>query len=344
MIVKIKNKLRNNEDLIKEILDEIGCENIHKISQVQFRFGIDSEGSGSGNSLFIDTLNYKSFSRDISGDIITLVKDIKGISLGDSIRLLANKLNIKATYSTTNITLPFGGFWKGLSKTKDIDDSPPLIYPIETLSQYNYGSSLLWIKDEISALTQELYGVGYDFLTDRITIPWLNEVGELCGIVGRLNRIDIGEKECKYLSLIPFNKSKCLYGFYENYQDILTNDCIIVVESEKSVLKGREKGYKNIVAIGGNSISPRQARLIKSMFCKVILALDEDMTLQHCIEQSSKVQVKNPFFENEVYIVDYDNELITDKKISLLDLDKQIIDKVLQEHLIYIDKKENINE
>jgi hypothetical protein len=344
MIVKIKNKLRNSEDLIREILDEIGCENIHKISEVQFRFGLNDEGSGSGNSLFIDTLNYKSFSRDTSGDIITLVKDMKGISLGDSIRLLANRLNIKATYNPTNITLPFGGFWKGLSKTKDIDDSPPLIYPIETLAQYNYGSSLLWIKDEVSALTQELYNIGYDFLTDRITIPWFNEVGELCGIVGRLNRMNIGEKECKYLSLIPFNKSKCLYGFYENYQDILTNDCVIVVESEKSVLKGREKGYKNIVAIGGNSISPRQAGLLKSMFCKVILVLDEDMTLQHCVEQASKVQVKNPFFENDVYIVDYNNELINDKKVSLLDLDKRIIDEVLEEHLIYIDKKESINE
>lgn len=344
MIVKIKNKLRNNEDLIREILDEIGCENIHKISEVQFRFGLNDEGSGSGNSLFIDTLNYKSFSRDASGDIITLVKDMKGISLGDSIRLLANKLNIKATYNPTNITLPFGGFWKGLSKTKDSDDSPPLTYPIKILEQYNYGSSLLWIRDEVSALTQELYGIGYDFLTDRITIPWLNEIGELCGIVGRLNRICVEDKECKYLSLIPFNKSKCLYGFYENYQDILTNDCVIVVESEKSVLKGREKGYKNIVAIGGNSISPRQARLLKSMFCKVILVLDEDMTLQHCTEQANKVQVKNPFFENEVYIVDYNNELINDKKVSLLDLDKRIIDEILQEHLIYIDKKEIINE
>ena len=339
MIVKIKNRLRNNEDLIREILDEIGCENIHKISEVQFRFGLNDEGSGSGNSLFIDTLNYKSFSRDVSGDIITLVKDMKGISLGDSIRLLANKLNIKATYNPTNITLPFGGFWKGLSKTKDIDDSPPLIYPTETLYQYKYGSSLLWIKDEISALTQQLYSIGYDFLTDRITIPWFNEVGELCGIVGRLNRTDIGDKECKYLSLIPFNKSKCLYGFYENYQDILNSGCIIICESEKSVMKGREMGFNNIVAIGGSSISSRQARLIKSMFCKVIIALDEDMTLQHCIEQANKVQVKNPFFENEVYIVDYDNELITDKKVSLLDLDKQIVDKVLEEHLIYIDKE-----
>ena len=75
------------------------------------------------------------------------------------------------------------------------------------------------------------------------------------------------------------------------------------------------------------------------MFCKVILVLDEDMTLQHCTEQANKVQVKNPFFENEVYIVDYNNELINDKKVSLLDLDKRIIDKVLEEHLIYIDKE-----
>ena len=339
MIVKIKNKLSNNEDLIKGILEEIGCENIHKTSSVQFRFGLDNEGSGSGNSLFIDTLNYKSFSRDISGDIITLIKDIKGITLGNSIKWLANRLNIKATYNNTKVNLPFGGFWKSIRSVKDLDETPPLTYPIAMLEQYKYGSSLLWIKDGISSLTQELYNIGYDFLTDRITIPWFNEIGELCGIVGRLNRTDIGDKECKYLSLIPFNKSKCLYGFYENYQDILNSGCIIICESEKSVMKGREMGFNNIVAIGGSSISNRQARLIKSMFCRVIIALDEDMTLQHCIEQASKVQVKNPFFENEVYIVDYNNDFITDKKVSLLDLDKQIVDKVLEEHLIYIDKE-----
>ena len=77
MIVKIKNKLRNNEDLIREILEEIGCENIHKISEVQFRFGVNDEGSGSGNSLFIDTLNYKSFSRDISNIFIYDLKVAK---------------------------------------------------------------------------------------------------------------------------------------------------------------------------------------------------------------------------------------------------------------------------
>lgn len=252
---------------------------------------------------------------------------------------MAKKLNIKITYNSKDVQLPFGGFWKGLSKAKKVDDTPPLTYDFSKLNKYKYGSSLLWIKDGISAITQEFYNIGYDMASNRITIPWINENGGLCGIVGRLNRNEIGEKECKYLSLIPFNKSKCLYGFYENYQDILSSGCIIICESEKSVMKGREMGLNNVVALGGNSISLRQARLIKSMFCKVIIALDEDMTLQHCIEQARKVQINNPFFENEVYIADLDNELIEDKKVSLLDLDREIIDKVLEEHLIYIDKE-----
>lgn len=339
MIIKIKDRLRNNEDLIREILEDLECKNIHKISQDEFRFGRDEEGSGSGNSLSINTLSYVSFSNSSYGDILTLVKDMKDITLGESISWLAKKLNIKITYNPKYVQLPFGGFWKGLSKTKKVDDTPPLTYDFSKLNKYKYGSSLLWIKDGISAITQEFYNIGYDLASNRITIPWINENGELCGVVGRLNRNEIGEKECKYLSLIPFNKSKCLYGFYENYQDILSSGYIIICESEKSVMKGREMGFNNIVALGGNSISPRQAKLIKSMFCKVIIALDEDMTLQHCVEQARKVQINNPFFENEVYIADLDNELIEDKKVSLLDLDRGIIDKILEEHLIYIDKE-----
>lgn len=340
MIIKIKEALYNNEDKLKRILKDIGCTNIHKTSDVQFRFGMDDKGSGSGNSLFIDTLHFKSFSRSLNGDIITLVQEMLEMDFKQAKNWLADKLNIKVSYKKREIILPFGGFFKNITTNKHLDESPPLVYPLSKLDKFSeYGVSKLWIDDNISGLVQEEFKIGYDLESNRITIPWFTEDGDLCGIMGRLNKSDMNEKEkkYKYLPIIPFSKGKVLYGLYENYRNILNNECIIIVESEKSVLKGRDMGLNNVVALGGNEIHSRQEKLIKSMFCTVILALDEGISMEHCIKQANKVKIKNTFFSNKVYIVDMNNKYIKNNKVSLLDLDKDTIQKILKEHLIYVD-------
>ncbi|EPY2278028.1 hypothetical protein ACXAT3_002780 [Clostridium sporogenes] len=339
MIIKIKDLLKDNEDKIYDILVDIGCHNIHKSSQNQFRFGLDNEGSGSGNSLLIDTLKYTSFSRGISGDIITLVSEMKNVELSDSIRWLGRKLNITNTYfERRTIKLPFGGFFKRYSKVKNTEDFIPKIYDKDILINYiQYGTSLLFIEDRISAITQEYFDIGYDIISNRITIPWLNENGDLVGIMGRKNKKEFHGNEYKYLPIIDFTKSYVLYGLYQNYKSILNKKYIIVCESEKSVLKGRDINLNNVVSLGGNHISHRQANLIKSMCCDVIIALDEGISLEHCREQAKKVKINNPFFTNDVYIVDMDmskNNYIKEEKIALLDLDRDTIEKILNSHLI----------
>lgn len=340
MIIKIKEALYNKEDKIYEILEEIGCHNIHKITETQFRFGTDDMGSGTGNSLFIDTLHFKSFSGSKSGDIITLVSEMNNFNFNEAIRWLANKLNIKEGIIHKNIKLPFGGFFKNISKNKELDDTPPLIYPISRLNEYDMGVSKLFIDDGISALTQEEFKIGYDIVSNRITIAWFDEVGQLVGIMGRINKSIMKEndKRYKYLPIIPFSKSKVLYGYGENYKGILESNTIIVVESEKSVLKARQLGFNNVVALGGNEIHLRQQKLIKSMFCNVIIALDEGISLEHCIQQAEKCKINNPFFQNEVYVLQMNNnKYIKENKVSVMDLNKETVKKIFEEYLIYID-------
>lgn len=333
MILKIKTKLQDNEDLIINILENIGCSKIHKVKQNEIRFGIDEYSSGSANSLFIDTLYYKSFSRGKNGDILTLVAEVKGITLGDSIRWCAKELGIKEEYSNIKVTLPFEGFFKNYSKTKEIDETPPTIYPLERLNDYDQGLSLMWVQDGISLLTQEEFNIGYDLVTNRITIPWLSEYGDLIGIMGRLHTQDVKDYQNKYLPIIAFNKSKALYGYYQNYRGILESGVIVICESEKSVLKAREIGYKNVVALGGNNISKIHERLIKSMYCNVIVAFDEGLSLAHCMEQAKKLIISNPFINNEVYVLDMEG---LDKKSCIFDLNKGTVNKAFEERLIYV--------
>lgn len=341
----IKDKLRDDTDKILEILSEIGCHN-PKTNPIkpEIRFGKDSEGASTGNSINTKTLSYRSFSNSKrkensnGGDIITLVSEMLDIKLGKAIGWLSKKLNISnKNIEHIEIKLPFGGFFKEFSKSRN-NDNPPKTYSYSELEQYNNGASYLFVKDGISPQTQEIFKIGYDFFTDRVTIPWLTEQGELCGIMGRINRtLEEGEKvNYKYLPIIPFAKSKVLYGFYENYKNIVEKGMIIVAESEKSVLQGRDKGINNVVALGGNEIHNRQARLIKSTYSTVIIALDEGIDLDHCIEQAKKVMTRNPFFKNEVYVVDMNNEYVKEKKVSLFDLDLDSIRNILEKHLIYV--------
>jgi DNA primase len=346
MITKIKDKLYNNEDKIRDILEDLDCTYIKK-SHINgspvFKFGHDKDSSGNANYVRIDTLYYRSFSESTQGDIIILVEDILKTSRGKAIKWLTDKLGLKFEYTQKEVKLPFQGFWKQLSKIKDSEELESPIYPIERNKIFSdYGISKLFIKDGISALTQEEFGIGYSLFDNRITIPWFNYQGDLIGIVARINKKELTKEEYKYKYFpeIAFNKGKHLYGFYQNYKGILESNTIIICESEKSVLKGRELGYKNIVALGCNNITDIQAKLIKSTCCNVILALDEGISMEHCIEQVKKCQIVNPFFSNELYIVDMNretNHLIQDEKVCIFDLNEETVQEVLKDYLIYID-------
>lgn len=329
MIIKIKDKLRDNPELIIHILNELGCENIKPLKGHEIRWG-----SSNGSKINIETLSYTSFSHNHKGDVITMVSLLKEIDLGQAIKWLAKELNLSYEYSEkVEVTLPFGGFFKNYSKVKDSDVNPPKTYPIERLKEYTGRLNTLWLEDNISLQTQELFDIGLDFETNRIAIGWKDVNSELVGIMGRLNKKELTDKDTKYLPIIPFNKSKVLYGLDVNYSNILDNGTIIIVESEKSVLRGYELGYRNIVALGGNNISERQAALIKSLCVNVVISLDEGIELTHSIEQAKKCKIENPFFSNEVYVMEVDD---LPKKHSVFDTNKEVIDNYLKNKLIYI--------
>lgn len=330
MITLIKERLYNDTDKIIEILEHIGCTYIHKTKDSEIRFGRGSDSSGNANRIFTDKLHYESYSSGSKGDIITLVSDIKGMSIGESIKWLGNHLGLKKDYKPTEIVRPFGGFWMNLEKVQQIDESKPLTYPISRLDEYLKGGNLMWVRDGISLLTQEEFKIGLDITSNRITLPWFDEEGNLVGIMGRLNMQEVPEYKNKYMPLIAFNKGKVLYGFSQNYRNILESEIVIVCEPEKATMQGREYGYSNVVSLGGNSITTRQEKLLKSLCVDVIIALDEDMSREHCIEQAKKVKIHNPFFSNHVYIL---NMKGLPTKSCVFDLSKDEIHKAFCERL-----------
>lgn len=337
MIVKIKNSLRGDIDKIEDILCDLGCTKIKYIKD-RVCFGRDEDSSGVANMVYVETLVYKSFSRSKRGDIITLVSEIKNIGLGEAIRWLAKRLGIEfEAKEKVNVKLPFGGFFKGYEKVKASNDIPLKTYPESVLDSYRFGSSKIWIDEGISALTQEAFSVGYDCVSNRIVFPWRDCHGEVIGLIGRTNKtiLNDDERKFKYFPLIAFDKGKALYGLYENYRGVLKSEVIVIVESEKSVLKAREMGYNCVVAIGCNHLSESQIKIIKSFCCNVIICLDEGINIEHSISLAKMCKIKNPFFSNEVYVVDTEG---LPEKSCVFDLEEEsIVEDYIKNKIIFVE-------
>ena len=336
MFNKIKNEFYGNIDKIRELLENIGCLKIRLIKD-NFKFALDDEGSfsGNGNSLNVNTLKYVSYSHNYKGDIISLVSYKLNIKLGDSLKYLCKFLNIDWDYTSNSkiITLPFNGFYLNYEKVQE-ENYNYKTYDDKIVQEYEKnGLSLYWIKDEISAITQERFRIGYDPFTERITVPWYDEFNRCIGIQGRLDRSEVADWESKYLPIIPFAKSNTLYGLHANYKAIQELGVVIITESEKSCLKAYEMGYTNVLSVGSHSLSKKQIKLIKSLAVNVILAYDEDVPLEESMAQAKELIISNPFFSNEVYILDMSG---LEKKSCIFDLGKEVVDKALEERLIYL--------
>ena len=336
MIVKIKEFLYGNEEKLKDILEALEFEKIKKVKDsLKFSWADGGNSSGIANTLNIETLKFKSFSKNKSGDILSLVSLKKSISLGEAINWLCDFLNLEKNYSYSKkeAELPFNGFFMQFEKVQNIIHSYKT-YDESIVKKYmDNGLSLYWIKQGISALTQEKFSIGYDIISGRVSIPWRTMTGEVLGIQGRLDKENCEDWEFRYMPIINFYKSNSLYGLYENYKDIQELGEVVIVESEKSVLLAREMGYTNVIAVGCHNLAPYQIKLVRSLISNVILAYDEDIPLQECIEQGKELIIDNPFFSNQVCILDMSG---LEKKSCIFDLNKEVVDEAFKNRLIYL--------
>lgn len=204
--------------------------------------------------------------------------------------------------------------------------------PETVLNQFVRLPVCKWIDEGISIESQAKFGIGVDIDSERIIIPIRDETGELIGIKARLmddNKIN----DDKYIYFYNCPKSKLLYGFEENYENIKKANEVLVVEAEKSVLKLYSMGYKNAVAIGGKSISETQSEILQSLQVPICLALDEDVTDADIEYNITKL--KYPIETTEIYV-------IRDKDKNILEPKESPCDNVEKFEKLYSHYKERV--
>jgi DNA primase len=115
-----------------------------------------------------------------------------------------------------------------------------------------------------------------------IILPYRNAYGQVVALVGRslLNDEERALAQVdKYKNTREsnaFKKGNLVFGLYENKRSILDEGCVYVVEGQFDVIKAVEKGFKNIVALGTNSMTPYQFSVISRYTDNIFLLLDND--------------------------------------------------------------------
>ena len=273
-----------NRELISDILAEIGCHHIRDKGdyiQAGNRDGDNPSSIVVYKNEYISCINY---TRQITkngrtADIFDLIAYVEDCSFAEAMKFVCGVAGIDYYGEREDLpeSLQILRMLKDMNIGDDDEDNSP-VKPIseKILSYYLPYPNKMFEEDGISLEVQEEFEVGYDTQSNYITIPIRDSLGALVGVKGRY----FGEPDelyTKYTYLEKCNKSKILYGCWQNKDYIKNSNSIYIVESEKAVQQLATIGVRNVVSTGGKTISRTQVELITRTGCAPILALDKDV-------------------------------------------------------------------
>ena len=334
----IKKLLLEKDDIIVDLLETYHFHNIRLLNnEIRCSHDVDSNAT-SVRIRLIDGLPSTDFSRGIKGDVFSLIMNVRAVSFYEVIQKAKFLLGLGDNIEVKQKPKLFGGVYDSIGKKKARQQTEIKTYSLDILNSYDNGYCTKFLKDGISLKAQKHFRVGYDYNTERITVPWYTFDGQLIGIMGRYNG-KLSETHAKWFPIIAFSKSCTLYGFHQNYQSIVESDTIYIGESEKFVMQLYTMGYENSVALGGNSISDTQIKqLISTQPKNIIFALDEGLDVNLMISNCLKVKELGIKFGVKVgYILDREYKYLQlHGKQSPSDLGKQVFEGLINECITYV--------
>ena len=329
VISELKKQLLENPENICTLLEEFDFSHI-TLKRNEIRFARNSDGGPNIRIRLNDEyLNVTDYVNSIHTDIISYIIKEKHTDFRSVLSAIKRILNLSDDWRPQNRRLIFGGVYEHIIHRAD---SPPKTYDESILDDYLKVPNVRFQHDHISLETQLEFGIGYDVETDRITIPIRDQHGSLMGIKGRAN-FEVNEETPKYLYLVPCQMSKTLFGYSTNYSSMY-GSTIMVFESEKSVLQCASYGYHNAVALGSNSLSEYQAKMILSLNPqKVIFMLDSDLPLENTKRNIDMLRSVATMRDLQISYFDWTECLDLPAKASASDEGKEVLEYILEENI-----------
>jgi hypothetical protein len=334
VLSEIKEELLKQPNAIVELLERFDFTHI-KPSNKEIRFARDHKG-GKNISIRLErneSLYVNDFARGVSKDIFGYIIQEKQTTFRDVIQATKRILNLDNDWAPRKKHQIFGGVYSIILRPNK--EAKLKVYDENILNQYKTCGNLRFLNDGVSIEAQRFWDIRFSIEEDSIIIPLRNEYGELVGVKARINR-NPQEGESKYYYPVPVSASQLLYGYSENYEHLYGND-VVVVESEKSVCQGWCFGAKNIVALGNNSISEKQAKLLLQLQPKrIIIAMDEGLSFEQTKRNADVIKSFNSIFTPEIWYWDSTMDLDIDLKSSPTDMGKEKYQEIMQEQLVRI--------
>jgi len=341
-IKELKEKILEDDDNIKKILETIGCTRISKHNS-EFRCAKNKDDTNATrvSVKLDDNLSSRIFDLiPIRGDLLVIIMELEKCKLSGAIKLCCNIIGIKYNYNTQNTKKirrrAFGGFYSTIKK--EHNNINIQIHDEKILNYYINKGNIRFKNDGIDYDVQSEFDIMYDDETKRILVPWRDTFGNIIGIMGRFNAsADYCEKKgiSKWLPLkgLNFPKSNFIYGLYQNYKYILQQGRIYLGESEKFVLQTRSFGVYNTGAIGSHEISPMQRKILISLGVDIVTCMDEGIPDEFNAQQCKKLITSSSLIGGKVGFAMVDG--ILNSKESPSDRGLKIFNECIAENNIF---------
>lgn len=319
---------------IDTILEDLGCGHIVKHSGYYTCSNPDGNNRSAVTVYENENLTVLNYTRNItkdkrSADIFDLVAFYKDCSFPEALKYVHRLLGLDFYSEREELceSLQILRMLKDMCTGDDREDDEPVKpIPEEILSYYLPYPNIKFEEDGIDLNTQFEWGIGYDPLSNRITIPIRSPIGDLCGIKGRLFGPS-DEYNPKYLYLEKTVKSKLLYGLYENRDYIKNSKYLFITEAEKGVLQLASMGIRNAVSTMGKTISKHQVELITRTGCIAVLSYDKD------VDEAELRDIANMFMDGiSVYAIIDTLDLLGEKESPMDDKNKW---RILSKECVY---------
>lgn len=323
-------------ELLPDILAEIGCH--HIVDRGEYITCGNKDGDNPRSIVVYknEYINCTNYTRQITknnraADIFDLISYFEDCSFAEAMKFVCELAGLDY-YSDNQAMTGSRVYVKmvlGMCIDNDQEDNTPVKpIPNEILNYYLPYGNKIWEEEGISLSTQAEFGIAYDPQSNYIAIPIYDAIGSLVGVKGRY--FGTPDDTCsKYIYLENCNKSKILYGYWQNTQYIKSSTSLIIVESEKSVLKLAEYGYRNVVATGGKTISKHQVELITRTRCTPIFAFDKDVQEDELRHIADMFTVDVPIYA----VIDKDN-ILDAKESPPDDINKWV--RLIRDHVYQI--------
>ncbi len=244
------------------------------------------------------------------GDIFEFVKKIEGLEFPETLRILADKANVKIDYNYSPelknqktkvldiLESSADYFHQLLLKDKDAQQARDYlekrVIDKEAIKKFNLGYSKDTWDNLLNYLRDKKFSDGdietaglvvkskkdnkfYDRFRGRLMFPINNIFGQTIGFTARILKKD--DQQGKYVNTpqtIAYDKSSVLYNMDLAKMSIKQKNYTILSEGQIDVISSYMAGVKNIIASSGTALTPQQVRIIKRYSENLMIAYDAD--------------------------------------------------------------------